>query len=238
MGQSPQIDIKRGDLLDEQADEEDQIYSVSKNLNNINRLSVKPLFSKNPSKASSLRGVNSQEKLSPTVLDPGRRLSQLSIQFNSERFLGIHWGHQTLERKISLETELMNTFKRLNELLAEFQSPVKLRAMQDLKSSIGRQCEQLERGSRGAYFYFEILSIIEQMINQEKSPGYSRSLQYQDFDLIERSLKEKLEHKYDYLDKVTRNIEVERSKSEREGKTIESEQDEPSDEHRRPSRQG
>lgn len=208
MGHSPQVYFKRGDVLDENGEDEEQVLAVYKNVHSINRASVKPSFGKIPSKHGSMRGVSSHQNNQMYVLDPSRRLTQLSSQFNSERFLEIGWGNVAIDKRLSLETELVSSFKRIFELLSQFQTSGKLKTLQEIKLSTCRTLDSLEKTCRGAYFYSELLGIIDQMIGQEKAPGFSRSLQNQDFDLIERSLKEKLEHKYDYIDKVSRNIEV------------------------------
>lgn len=208
MGHSPQVYFKRGDVLDENGEDEEQILSVYKNVHSINRASVKPSLGKIPSKHGSMRGISSDQNNQLYVLDPSKRVIQLSNQFNSERFLEIGWGNVPMDKRLSLETELVSSFKRVIDLLSQFQTSGKLKSLQEIKLSTSRTLDTFDRTCRGAYFYSELIAIIEQMISQEKAPGFSKSLQNQDFDLIERSLKEKLEHKYDYLDKVSRNIEV------------------------------
>jgi hypothetical protein len=208
MGQSPQVYIKRGDLFDLNGEDEEQVLSVYRNISSINRASVKPTLGKGLLKHGSMRGLSSHQQNPTFTLDPSRRLAQLSGIFNSERFLGIGWGNAPLDKRLSLETDLVSNFKRVSDLIVDFHSSAKHKTLQEIKTSLCRSLDSLDRYCRGAYFYGEMLSIVEQILNQEKGPGFSRSLQNQDFDLIERSLKEKLEHKYDYLDKVSRNIEV------------------------------
>lgn len=192
--------------------EDDEEYigvHLARSLKNYNRIACKPGFGK-LSRVSTTDGssTNTAMRLNARgALTLQQTLATLLEEFERERGArSLSWGQGSSGREHQLETGFLNAHKHAikaaedgfvgNRFTDLFSSKLHLEAEKRLLSPDGS----------GHIYYTRLIECVEALLSQER---FSHKIVSEaNFEAIERQLQSKLEYKYNYLEKLSHNIEV------------------------------
>ena len=139
---------------------------------------------------------------------PNDRLVVLMNNFNRESGSnqGFGFQQQKKDRLGQIETTFCSIHKNVFRL-AELQTQgSQISQLQEQRNLIEKEMRLWPEDSRCFFYYKELHSIVEALMAQERIS--IRAVAEPNYDDLERSLKLKLDHKFNYLDKLSKNIEV------------------------------
>ena len=199
-------------------EEEEQETRISQSVKTAQQQAVKPTFLKLIQRSSN-EATKAPLQVSPVLSSrqPGERLVSLFNDYLEAKIYGVDWGYIFPDRLVQLETTFLATHKAVSKAVTHHTVGSQLAELIEQKLSLDKEIPSLGH-SRGGSFYRELSSIFDVVLAQERiSNKATCDINYDD---LERSLQTKLDHKFNYLDRLNKNIEVIVVQSGREGKII------------------
>ena len=191
-------------------DDDEQVGAhLARSLKNYNRIACKPGFGK-LSRVSTTDGSSTNTAIrlnAGGALTLQQTLQRLGDEFNRERNAQtLTWGSVSANKAHQLETGFINAHK--NAIKAAEDGFVGNRFSDLFSSKLQLEADKqgLDFHTSGSICYTRLIECIEALLSQERFPH--KIVSEANFEAVERHLQSKLEHKYNYIEKLSHNIEV------------------------------